>query len=50
MAIYILDGGGIRTSKDQGKRLFSELIRGIDNPKILLSFFAQPEEGEFVVV
>jgi hypothetical protein len=42
---YILNGGGIRNVSDEGKALSTEMLKGLgDKPKVLLCFFAQPEE------
>ncbi len=45
MAKYILHGGGVRTSADEGKAFFGEMVRGLGKePKILLCFFAQQSD------
>ncbi|MES2970720.1 MAG: hypothetical protein V4702_00145 [Patescibacteria group bacterium] len=42
---YILHGGAIRASQDKGKAYFEEIVKNLgDNPRLLLCFFAQPEE------
>lgn len=42
---YILHGGNIRTSKDEGKAYFEAIVRGLGEiPRILLCFYAQPRE------
>ncbi len=45
MTKYILHGGGVRDSADEGRTFFAEM--GVDlgrNPKILLCFFAEPKQ------
>lgn len=45
MTRYILHGGGIRTSADEGKALFMDMVEGLGSEaKLLLCFFAQPKE------
>ena len=44
MTKYVLHGGGIRGSVDEGKAYFEELAKGLGKqPRVLLCFFAQPE-------
>ncbi len=44
MTKYILHGGDIRNSYDEGKAFFSDMVDGLGlKPKILLCFFAQPK-------
>jgi Peptidase family S51 len=44
MTKFILHGGGMRTSADEGKAFFSEVVEGLGHEvKVLMCFFAQPE-------
>ncbi len=41
---YVLHGGNIRDSKDQGRAYFEELVTGLGRqPRLLLCFFALPK-------
>jgi hypothetical protein len=45
MTRYILHGGDIRNSADEGRAFFSRLLDGLGSqPRLLVCFFAQPEE------
>jgi len=45
MTTYILNSGGIKDSKDQGRAFFRRVIDGLSSkPNILFCFFAQPRE------
>lgn len=44
MTKYILHGGDIRNSYDEGKAFFTDMVDGLSlKPKVLLCFFAQPK-------
>lgn len=44
MTKYILHGGDIRNSYDEGKAFFADMVDGLGlKPKVLLCFFAQPK-------
>jgi hypothetical protein len=44
MTKYILHGGDIRNSYDEGKAFFTDMVDGLVlKPKVLMCFFAQPE-------
>lgn len=41
---FVLHGGNISDSPDKGKGLFSELTKGLDDPKVLLCYFSRARE------
>ncbi|HSW79594.1 MAG TPA: Type 1 glutamine amidotransferase-like domain-containing protein [Candidatus Saccharimonadales bacterium] len=44
MTKYILHGGDIRNSSDEGKAFFTDMVDGLVlKPKVLMCFFAQPK-------
>lgn len=46
MSKYILHGGGLRTSADEGKAFFSDMAEGLGAKlNVLMCFFAQPQEA-----